>query len=139
MSTEPAPEFRSPKRALARSFRLSRDRWKAKAGKRRVEIRVLKVRLRDLETSRDLWKQKAAHLQAHLDLFQAPLAATQPSSSLETFEPPVPVGELHSPVATSVPTSASLPGPSALHPPSPTDEAPLEKKVPRSRCRHASS
>ena len=33
MSDE-AAEYTSPKRCLARSFRLSRDRWKAKAGER---------------------------------------------------------------------------------------------------------
>src|SRR4051794_14068486 len=81
MPTEPEAEFRSPKRALARSFRLSRDRWKAKAGQRRQEIRGLKVRLRDLETSRDLWKQKAAHLQVQLDLLRASLNTSEPSSS----------------------------------------------------------
>jgi hypothetical protein len=80
MSTEAAKEFTSPKRALALSFRLSRDRWKAKAGKRRAEVRALKVRVRDLEASRDLWKQKAAHLQAQIDLLQAPAADPLPPS-----------------------------------------------------------
>ena len=61
-----APKFRSPKRALARAFRLSRDRWKRKAGERRQQIKTLKVRLRDVEASRDLWKQKALHFQAQL-------------------------------------------------------------------------
>jgi hypothetical protein len=64
---EDAPAFRSPKRALARSFRLSRDRWKEKAGQRRQQIKSLQVRVRDLQASRDLWKDKALHLQRQLD------------------------------------------------------------------------
>lgn len=60
------PEFRSPKRCLARSFRLSRDRWKLKASQRRQQIKALQVKARDLEVSRDLWKAKALHLEAQL-------------------------------------------------------------------------
>jgi hypothetical protein len=60
------PEFRSPKRCLARSFRLSRDRWKAKAAQRLQQIKALKVKARDLQASRDLWKAKALHLQDQL-------------------------------------------------------------------------
>src|SRR5437773_613774 len=59
---EEAPRFRSPKRTLARSSLLSRDRWKAKATVRREQLRAMKVRLRDVEASRDLWKQKALQL-----------------------------------------------------------------------------
>ena len=66
-------EHQSPKRCLARSYRLSRDRWKSKALQRRGEIRVLKARLNDLQDSRDLWKQKSLHLQA--------LASVDPSPS----------------------------------------------------------
>lgn len=61
-----APEYVSPKRCLARSFRLSRDRWKAKANDRRQQIKALQVKARDLQVSRDLWKQKALHLEARL-------------------------------------------------------------------------
>jgi hypothetical protein len=60
------PEYASPKRCLARCFRLSRDRWKTKAAQRRQRIKALEVKARDLEVSRDLWKQKALHLQAQL-------------------------------------------------------------------------
>jgi hypothetical protein len=65
-SPDDTPEFRSPKRCLARSFRLSRDRWKAKAAERLQQIKALKVKVRDLEVSRELWKAKALHLQAQL-------------------------------------------------------------------------
>ena len=65
-SADGAAEYVSPKRCLARSFRLSRDRWKAKAAERRRQIKALQVKARDLEVSRDLWKAKALHLQAQL-------------------------------------------------------------------------
>lgn|SRR5262245_38203819 len=68
-----APDFRSPKRALARAFRLSRDRWKQKAGQRRQQIKTLQVKVRDLQASRDLWKDKALHLQAQLEQLQGPV------------------------------------------------------------------
>jgi hypothetical protein len=55
------PEYSSPKRCLARSFRLSRDRWKQKAADRLGQVKALKVKARDLRVSRDLWKQKALH------------------------------------------------------------------------------
>ena len=136
MSTEPAAEFRSPKRALARSFRLSRDRWKAKAVLRRAEIRALEVRLRDLENSRDLWKQKAAHLQAQLDGLQASPEAPQRSSSPQIVEEIAPAADLPTPVAASAPAPASMPAPSCLS--SADAETPREKKVPRAR-HHASA
>ena len=56
-----AAEYTSPKRCLARCFRLSRDRWKQKATERLQRIKALKVNARDLRVSRDLWKQKALH------------------------------------------------------------------------------
>jgi hypothetical protein len=71
-----APEYLSPKRTLAHCFRLSRDRWKAKATHRREELRAMKVRLRDVEASRELWKTKALHLQEQLHHLSA--AATEP-------------------------------------------------------------
>lgn len=54
-----APEYDSPKRCLARPFRLSGDRWKAKAAERLAALRAARVRSRDLTISRDLWEQMA--------------------------------------------------------------------------------
>ena len=65
-------EHQSPKRCLARSYRLSRDQWKRKAIQRRAEIRVLKARLNDLQDSRDLWKQKSLHLQTLASVDSSP-------------------------------------------------------------------
>ncbi len=64
--SDDTPKFRSPKRALARSFFLSRNRWKEKAEQRGKRIKALQIRVRDLEVSRDLWKTKARHLQEQI-------------------------------------------------------------------------
>jgi hypothetical protein len=61
-----APGYNSPKRCLARSFRLSRDRWKQKATDRLAAVRSCRVRIRDLTLSRDLWKQKALYYEQTL-------------------------------------------------------------------------
>lgn len=87
-TNEPRPEdtplFRSPKRSLALSFRLSRERWKAKATSRLQQIKAFRVRVRDLQISRDLWKDKALHLQRQLEELQG-----QPSAGLQTDSQPV--------------------------------------------------
>ena len=81
-----APEYTSPKRCPARSFRLSRDRWKAKAAERLAVIRAARVRSRDLTISRDLWKQKALYYEHILRdkglLPAAQDAAPQPQADL---------------------------------------------------------
>jgi hypothetical protein len=110
-SPDNSPEYVSPKRCLAHSFRLSRDRWKLKATERRQQIKVLKVKLRDLEVSRDLWKQKALHLQAQLAEL---LGVVPPPDSVPPADQPVPPG----------PTAA----PPAAH------EADPPKKARRARC-----
>ena len=114
------PEFRSPKRCLARSFRLSRDRWKHKATLRRQEIKALRVNLRDVEVSRDLWKDKALHLQAQLqellavvpppdDVAQAP-AQTLAGVPLAAHVPqPAPPGDCRTPSASLDPQEAPPP------------------------------
>jgi hypothetical protein len=152
MSKESTAEFRSPKRALARSFRLSRDRWKEKAGQRRAEIRALKVRLRDLEVSRDLWKQKATHLQSQLDLLRAsPEADSSPPAAPDLAQaslalapgaqaPLVTTGVVLTPLAQAASIAqapSAPPGPSSLRIP-PADEAPGKKKR-RSKGRPASA
>jgi hypothetical protein len=86
------PKFRSPKRSLALSFRLSRDRWKAKATRRLQQIQAFRVRVRDLQTSRDLWKAKAQHLQRQLEELQGlASAALQPNhqpAGADSLTPP---------------------------------------------------
>jgi hypothetical protein len=51
--------FKSGYSRLARLFAKSRDEWRAKAIARRKEIRLLELKVRDLEISRAKWKEKA--------------------------------------------------------------------------------
>lgn len=55
--------YRSPKRCLAASFLKGRDKWKKKAQDRNKKIKVLKVRVHDLEESRQHHRQRAQELQ----------------------------------------------------------------------------
>lgn len=48
-----AQERKSLKRALE-----SKENWKTKAQERKKQIRLLELRIRDLEASRNLWKEK---------------------------------------------------------------------------------
>jgi hypothetical protein len=114
-----APKYRSPKRSLALSFRLSRDRWKAKATQRLQQIKALRVRCRDLQTSRDLWKQKALHLQEQLQQVQQvsapatspPSAAPTPSQDPAPAHPAAPDPKTPPPAAPEPISTATTPTP----------------------------
>ena len=54
-----APSFRSPPRILIPKLVESRDKWKAKAARRKTELKKAQIRGRDLSVSRDLWKARA--------------------------------------------------------------------------------
>ena len=131
MATKSGGEFRSPKRALARSFRLSRDRWKEKAGQRRDEIRALKVRLRDLEVSRDLWKQKSSHLQLQVDRLRASGGELVPSGIAEVPVAPAPLV-----TAPLVEVPMDLPARIA-QPPLPPSAEPAEHQAPGKKKRES--
>lgn len=60
----PPGELKSPTRILLRSFRQSRQKWKAKALQRRTEVKVLEHKVRDVGRSRARWKAKAKQVQA---------------------------------------------------------------------------
>jgi hypothetical protein len=62
-------DYRCPPARLARLFRHSCDLWKQRAAAKQVEIRYLRVKVRDLQASRDFWKQQA--LQARQALADA--------------------------------------------------------------------
>jgi hypothetical protein len=84
-----AAEYTSPKRCLARCFRLSRDRWKQKAGERLAAVRASRLRIRDLTVSRDLWKHKALHYEQILrDKGLLPPEAVTPAPQAD--RPPAP-------------------------------------------------
>ena len=57
-TTEIAPEFRTPVRILVPKLLKSRDGWKAKCQRRRVQNKALKINVRDVSASRDSWRQK---------------------------------------------------------------------------------
>jgi uncharacterized protein (DUF3084 family) len=57
--TQAAPAFRSPPRILIPKLVESRDKWKAKAGRRKKELKKAQIRARDLAASRKGWKERA--------------------------------------------------------------------------------
>lgn len=144
-ATEQTPQFRSPKRALVRAFRLSRDRWKQKANQRRQQIKTLQIRVRDLQVSRDLWKDKALHLQQQLQHFQgspscqpddcldSPTTASRGQQSPQDTTPCQPD---HCPVAQPPPATSAQAAPPPPQPgpvPATAAEAAAPKKAPRAR------
>lgn len=68
-------EFLSPSRILARSFRLSRDKWKAKAGRAKADVKRLKVNVHDLQKSRSNWRERAESAESKLAAMPAGTAA----------------------------------------------------------------
>ena len=58
--------YKSPRRALIRSFVQSRDRWKLKAQDRKVEIKRLRNHVASLKRGRDEWKSRSQALQGEL-------------------------------------------------------------------------
>ena len=58
-TNEATPAFRSPPRILIPKLVESRDKWKAKAGRRKKELKKAQIRARDLSASRKGWKERA--------------------------------------------------------------------------------
>lgn len=71
METEDVSAFKSPKRILVRSFRLSRDKWKAKYVAVKSEIKRYKNQASDARRSREQWKNKALALEARVQELEA--------------------------------------------------------------------
>ena len=74
-------ELLSPLRILVRSFRLSRDTWKAKAGRMKAEVKRLKVSVHDVQLSRATWRERA-------EVAEGELAAMTEAASRNTEAPP---------------------------------------------------
>ena len=72
-------EYVSPGRILARSFRLSRDKWKAKTGRVKADVMRLKVSVHDLQLSRATWRQRAEAAESELAALQAERATSAES------------------------------------------------------------
>ena len=68
-------EFLSPLRILVRSFRLSRDQWKAKAGRMKAEVKRLKVNVHDVQLSRAAWRERAEVAEGELAALRLRMAA----------------------------------------------------------------
>jgi hypothetical protein len=69
--------YRSPKRCLIQAFRKSRNQWKLKAQQRNRQLKVLKVRVRDLEHSREHHAQQAQVARAALRQAEQKVAQLQ--------------------------------------------------------------
>jgi hypothetical protein len=61
-TAETAPMFRSPRHILIPTLVRSRDGWKAKAARRRHQVKLFKLNIRDLHVSRDHWRQRCDRL-----------------------------------------------------------------------------
>ena len=57
-----------------RSFRASRDKWKAKSGHMKAEVKRLKVNVSDVQQSRATWRQRAEAAESELAALQARMA-----------------------------------------------------------------
>jgi hypothetical protein len=51
--------YLSPARVLARSFRLSRDKWKQKYQNLKRVLKRNQVQLHDVRASREIWRERA--------------------------------------------------------------------------------
>src|SRR3954454_24749745 len=75
--TQAAPAFRSPPRILIPKLVESRDKWKAKAGRRKKELKKAQIRARALCASRDRWKERAVAADHELQAPREQLEQTQ--------------------------------------------------------------
>jgi chromosome segregation ATPase len=72
-----APSFRSPPRILIPKLIDSRDKWKAKAARRKKELKKAQIRARDLSASRDRWKERALAAEQELQAVRPQLDQAQ--------------------------------------------------------------
>ena len=70
---ESGPEWKSPVRKLARFFRRSRDRWKAKYFARREQCKLMGNQARAVEKSRAQWREAARRAQEQVRQLQQEL------------------------------------------------------------------
>lgn len=63
---EGRPAFRSPMHILMPKVLASRDNWKTKAGRRRHQLKLAGLHIRDLTRSRDAWRQRHCEQQQHI-------------------------------------------------------------------------
>ncbi len=80
----------SPWRVLVRSFRWSRDKWKAKAGRMKGAIMRRKVSVHDVQLSRAAWRVRAEVAEGELAALRVRMAALTEAASLHAEAPPAP-------------------------------------------------
>ena len=73
----PPNELKSPARILLRSFRQSRQKWRAKALQRRTQVKGLEHTVRDVQRSRARWKAKAKQWHADQQALQERVQAVE--------------------------------------------------------------
>ena len=83
-------EFVSPLRILVRSFRWSRDQWKAKAGRMKAEVKRLKVNVHDVQLSRASWRERAEAAEGELAMLRVRMAALTDAPARHAEAPPAP-------------------------------------------------
>ena len=67
--------YKSTAERLARTFKRSRDSWKARAAQKQQKLRALEIKVRDLSASRDYWKRKAQALSQDLRELETEVSA----------------------------------------------------------------
>jgi len=72
-----AASFRSPPRILIPKLVESRDKWKAKAARRKRELKKAQIRSRDLAVSRQRWKERALAAEQQLQAARQQLDQAQ--------------------------------------------------------------
>ena|ERR1019366_8746922 len=71
--TEIRQTFRTPLRILVPKILKSRDAWKAKSDRRKVQLKSAQIKIRDLTLSREHWKQTAQSAQEQVCQLQEQL------------------------------------------------------------------
>ena len=88
--------YRSAASRLARTFRASRDAWKARAEQKQKRLRALEIKVRDLQASRAQWKRRAQAAEAALrgERPPSPRGQSRAGGEEEAWEGDVKEGEL---------------------------------------------
>ena len=76
-TNDAAPSFRSPPRILIPKLVESRDKWKAKAARRKKDLKKAQIRGRDLSVSRRRWKERALAAEQQLQAARQQLDQAQ--------------------------------------------------------------
>jgi chromosome segregation ATPase len=75
--TEIRQTFRTPLRILVPKILKSRDDWKAKSDRRKVQLKSSQIKVRDLTLSREHWRQTAEAAQEEVRELREQLQQSQ--------------------------------------------------------------